>query len=48
MYKLGWDVQFMTWARFRNAVCSMEGLNWKILCETDSVIGGTDLCFDYM
>ena len=38
----------MTWANFRNAVCSMEGLNWKILCEVDIVIGGADLGVDYM
>jgi hypothetical protein len=48
MKKLGWDISFMKWAAFRNALCSMEGLNWQMLCETNIIIGGADLGGDYM
>ena len=37
-----WDVRFMSWIDFKEAVISREGRIWDILTTADLVIGGVN------
>ena len=44
----GWDVEFMEWQSFSEAIYSNKGRDWERLCSVNMVIGGADLDGDYM
>jgi len=44
----GWNVEFMTWQSFSDAVCSRNRWRWERLCLVNMVIGGADMDGDYM
>jgi hypothetical protein len=48
MRDLGWDVQFVSWDTYKQAVIDGEGEMWKNFEDGDLVFGGMDFSCDFL
>jgi hypothetical protein len=43
-----WNVQYVSWEKFKPAILKREGKYWDFLCEADLIIGGINFCNDFL
>lgn len=48
MKDLGWEVEYVSWVNYRDAITTGDGETWKSLKEADLVFGGMDFSCDFL
>lgn len=48
MKDLGWEVQYVSWSDYREAIITGEGETWQNLQKGDLVFGGMDFSSDFL